>query len=89
MGETELWVFRILLGFIGTIGCTLGGDYLLNVRGGDLFRRKKDCETIAQIFHKENREDHQKITDKLEKVGHAIAAMEGELRRMNGSRGNA
>jgi len=80
MGETELWAFRL----IGTISGAIMIDYLINVRSGDLFRRKKDCETIAQIFHKENREDHQMITKELQNVGKAIATLEGEIKRMNG-----
>lgn len=85
MGETELWVFRLM----GTVSGAIMIDYICNVRGGDLFRRKKDCETIAQIFHKENREDHQAITKELQNVGRAIATLEGEVRRMNGNKSNA
>lgn len=88
VGVTELWLYRIIIPILTAIVGAIMLDYVFKVRSGDLFRRKDDCEKIANIFHKENREDHQKINDKLDKVGRTIASMEGELKRINGKSGN-
>lgn len=80
MKELELWVFRIFGGFMATIGGILGGDYLLNVRAGDLFRKKVDCEKLYEQLYKENREDHEKMNKKLESLLKSVSRIEGKLK---------